>query len=206
MTPLLVMLHGWGFDRQFWRPLRDRLGDMDCIAWDLGFYGEEFLPAPPRDAVAIGHSYGLLWLLQTMPFKWRGLVAINGFTRFVSGAGFPDAVDPKQVDRLSASLSEDPRATLAGFRQRCGDDAALPQTIDATRLQAGLDHLRQWDQRGAKIDLALCGESDKVVSAALSRACFNENSIRWHDGGHLLPLQDPDWCAGQVRSWYEEKA
>ena len=202
---MLVMLHGWGFDRDFWRKLREELNGFDCISWDLGFYGDPHMPPPERPAIAVGHSYGLLWLLKHRPFAWRGLISINGFSRFSAAGDFPQGVPLAQLDRLSGELAKSPAATVQAFRQRCGDQDSMPVGIRAEPLQASLDHLRHWDQRGGKIDLALCGERDKVVPPALSRACFDPETSIWHPGGHLLPLQDPAWCASHMRHFIEDR-
>ena len=199
--PLLVLVHGWGYDSSFWQPLADAMPDADCMAWDLGYYGTpSFLP-PEREAVAVGHSYGLMWLLHQRPFAWTGLVSINGFTRFAAAPDLPQGVPPAQIDRLAAGLQDDATACLTGFRQRCGDMVPPPGTPNAQRLLDSLDHLREWDERPSLPGLALCGEADKVVPAPLSRALFPEGITRWHAGGHLLPQQDPEWCATEIRAW-----
>ena len=201
MRPLVILLHGWGYDASFWQPLIDALPDMECLAWDLGYFGApSFLP-PDREAVAVGHSHGAQWLLRQRPFDWRGLVSINGFSRFAAAPDLPDGVPLAQIDRLSASLEEDPLGCLTGFRQRCGDMTPPPAGPDVARLQESLERLRDWDERPALPDLVLCGEADKVVPAPLSRALFPKAVTRWHAGGHLLPQQDPDWCAGEIRTW-----
>jgi hypothetical protein len=33
----------------------------------------------------------------------------------------------------------------------------------------------------------------------MSKACFPEDRIAWHEGGHLLPQEDPAWCASHLR-------
>ena len=201
MKPLLVLMHGWGYDASFWQPMIEAMPDMECRAWDLGYFGApSFLP-PERDAIAIGHSYGVLWLLRRRPFAWKGLVSINGFSRFAQAPDLPQGVPLAQIDRLAASLEEDPPGCLTGFRQRCGDMIPPPGTPNAQRLLDSLDHLRQWDERPSLPGLALCGEADKVVPAPLSRALFPDGLARRHAGGHLLPRQDPDWCAGEIRTW-----
>lgn len=201
MKPLLVLLHGWGYDASFWRPLQERLPDFDMLAWDLGYFGAPAMKAPDRQAFAVGHSYGALWFLRQRPFPWRGLISINGFSRFAAAADFPDGVPLTQLQRLRNSVAEATSPALAGFRQRCGDPVPPPGTPDQTRLLAALDDLRDWDTRPAQPDLALCGKTDKVVPEALSRAAFDPGLIQWHEGGHLLPQQAPEWCAEQIRTW-----
>jgi len=200
----LIFLHGWGFDRHFWDPLMARLEDFDRVAWDLGFTGAPDMPPPPAGAIAVGHSLGVLWLLRNRPFAWRKLVAINGFTRFAAGDDFPEGVPLKQIERLSAELKQAPLACVSAFRKRCGDPGPAPERIEEAHLQAGLDHLRSWDQRGDEVDLALCGAADRVVPAQMSRACFRPERTLWHEDGHLLPLTDPDWCAARLLHFLED--
>lgn len=191
MKPLLLMLHGWGFDRHFWRMLQDELSDFKSVTWDLGFFGpaDFTLPEVHQPVIAIGHSYGLVWLLQHRPLAWQALVAINGFSRFPGGP---------PLDRMIAAFDRAPRATLDNFRKRCGAPSPAPEPLIVARLRDGLDHLRRWDQSSARIDLALCGESDPIVAPAHH---FNPDHICWHPGGHLLPLSDPVWCAKQLREF-----
>jgi pimeloyl-[acyl-carrier protein] methyl ester esterase len=148
MRPLLVLLHGWGYDASFWAPLQDRLPEADTLACDLGYFGAPSLPSPEREAFAIGHSFGVLWFLRHRPFPWRGLVSINGFSRFAAGPDFPDGVPLAQLERLRGSVAEATLPALAGFRLRCGDSVPPPDTPDQTRLLATLDDLRDWDGQG----------------------------------------------------------
>ena len=204
MTELLVLVHGWSYDARFWDPLRALLPDIETLAWDLGYYGAPSALPPDRPAVAVGHSYGLLRLLHHRPFEWRGLVSINGFSRYAEAPDLPAGVPPAQIDRLAAGVAEAAWPALSGFRQRCGDPTPPPEAPDTRRLQDSLDHLRHWDERPAQPGLALCGETDRVVPPALSRALFEPSVTRWHPGGHLLPRQDPEWCAGELRAWLRE--
>ena len=201
MSPLLVLVHGWCYDSSFWDPLREKLPDIETMTWDLGYFGApSFLP-PSRPAIAVGHSYGLLWLLHQRPFEWQGLVSINGFSRYAEAPDLKEGVPLVQINRLSASVTDATKEAVAGFRQRCGDPTPPRDTPNEQRLQDSLDHLRDWDERPAQPGLALCGETDKVVPPALSRAVFASAVTRWHPGGHLLPRQDPEWCAGELRAW-----
>jgi pimeloyl-ACP methyl ester carboxylesterase len=203
MKPLLIALHGWGYDASFWSPLQESLPEAEIRPWDLGYFGDATTEAPQREAFALGHSYGVLWFLRHRPFAWRGLISINGFSRYAAAADFPDGVPLAQLERLRASVAEATLPALTGFRQRCGDPVPPPDAPDLPRLLASLDHLRDWDARPAQPDLALCGKTDKVVPSALSRTIFKSEILHWHEGGHLLPQQDPKWCADQIRAWFK---
>ena len=60
-----VLVHGWGFHAGLWSEFVRHLGGAEITLVDLGFIaggpqGEQYWPP---DAIAVGHSLGLLWLL-----------------------------------------------------------------------------------------------------------------------------------------------
>lgn len=209
MTPHLLLVHGWGFDAGFWEPMRAALGGIPSTAWDLGFRGRPDRPALPKDTpvVAVGHSFGLLWLLKERPVTWTRLVSINGFSRFVKADGLPDGVAPRLVERMIAKLADDPRAVYFGFMARCGLSEPPGGGFDVEKLAWGLNALAEWDCRAAAaVDLALAGRSDPILPKDLTDALFPPSLARWHDGGHLLPLADPEWCARRLKRVVESVA
>ncbi|MTJ80984.1 MAG: alpha/beta hydrolase [Telmatospirillum sp.] len=222
MRPVLLLVHGWGFDATFWDPLRDALAGPDGIetlAWNLGFRGVPSMPVPPpgRPLVAVGHSLGFLWLLTQCPREtlgrpsngpwgrpWDRLVAINGFPRFTAASDFPAGVAPRLLDRMIARFDQAPREVYRDFMVRCGSGEPGCDGLDPPRLMEGLRGLRHWDGRGrmaglGEVSLVLAGTHDPIVPEPMSRAAFPARDIAWHDGGHLLPSQDPVWCAGHLR-------
>lgn len=199
----LVFVHGWGFDAGFWDPLRECLGHPHSVAVDLGFRGEPVMPEWPEGGVAIGHSLGLLWLLKTRPFRWRTLIAVNGFTRFTKAADFSNGVPARLIDRMIAKADADHPAVAADFLTRCG--LAEPETEDLHKdaLIEGLQWLAEWDCRAGLTTpvLALAGRLDPIAPPAMTEDCFPADAIRWQqEGGHLLPLTHPHWCAETIRS------
>jgi pimeloyl-[acyl-carrier protein] methyl ester esterase len=200
LKPLLLFLHGWGFDASVWNDLRGHFPPQDTLAWDLGYFGPPSLPALPagRPVLAIGHSFGLLWLLHRRNPNFSGLVSINGFTCFTQRPDFPAGTPPRLLQRMHARLPADPAAIVTNFRARCGVTTALPAAPITERLSEGLDALQNWDERGAEITAALCGRQDEVATLEMSRACFSQTQILWHEGGHMLPLTAAAWCARQL--------
>jgi pimeloyl-[acyl-carrier protein] methyl ester esterase len=204
MKPLLLLIHGWGFDGGFWAPLQ-RVLECDAMVWDLGFFGRPERPPLPagRPVVAVGHSFGVLWLMHHRPAAWRVLISINGFSCFTRRETFPEGAAARPLQRMISQCAETPLRVVSDFRIRCGSAAPLPTGLDQARLLDGLQSLHTWDERPAPTQLALCGRNDPVVSTAMSRACFAEDCIVWHDGGHLLPQEDPAWCAVHLRQLAE---
>ncbi|WP_264784374.1 alpha/beta fold hydrolase [Gluconacetobacter azotocaptans] len=209
--PGLLFVHGWGFDPDFWTPVRSALGRADGIDLDFGFFGPERMAArPARPFVAVGHSLGALWLLRHRPERCIGMVLINGFARFSAAADFPPGVPPRVVGRMIQGLEQNPDDVVLTFRRRAGIAAGLPGPAQAGRLAAGLAMLRDEDARPALDERAssailppmtvLAGQDDPIVTADMTRASFSTGMpIEWvADGGHLLPLTHPDICAATI--------
>jgi pimeloyl-[acyl-carrier protein] methyl ester esterase len=206
VKPIVLLVHGWGFDASFWAPMQMFLDGIESVAWDLGYFGAPSYPLLPTDrpVVAVGHSFGLLWLLHKRPVVWRALVSMNGFPRFAGGDDFPAGVPARVLDRMIGRFAEMPDKVYGDFMTRCGVAAPRPQGLDYQALAEGLNALRHWDGRSRMADLgpedlALAGRNDPIVPADLTEHGFDGMTIRWHDAGHLLPTQAPEWCADHLR-------
>ena len=196
-----VFVHGWGFHPGVWSDVIARLPEADVSLIDLGFVvgGPASRTDWPDDAIAVGHSLGLMWLLKEGGGRFRGLVSIQGFDRFCPH------VPETRVAALKRGLARDPGSTLKAFWRSCGaPDFAAPEALNVARLDEGLDWLMHWDAEAAKKRLecpilTLAAKDDAIVSPAMSEAVWGQNSILWSpDGGHVLPLRHPDWCARHV--------
>ena len=196
-----VLVHGWGFHAGIFADLIGHLDGAETTLIDLGFVsgGPKAASEWPSDAIAIGHSLGLLWLLEQGGGRFRGLVSIQGFDCFCCH------IVPSRIAALKRGLERDPGATLQAFWRSCGAAGfALPEALNVARLDQGLDWLMHWDARKAKQELAcpvlaLAARDDAVVPASMSEAIWEDTGIIWsQDGGHVLPLRHPRWCARHV--------
>ena len=198
----LVFVHGWAFDAGFWDPVRTELDDLASAAVELGFRGRGLeIPNLEEPLVAIGHSLGFLWLLHERPFPWTKMIAVNGFPRFVDGGGFTPGVPAGTVEGMIAGLDQTPSRVVENFLALCGGGEA-PDDLNPDRLRDGLNWLLRWDARAAMKDenvYVLAGRGDPIVPEAMTEHAFAGRPIRWHGGGHLLPLTDPKWCANKIR-------
>ncbi|MDR3326466.1 MAG: alpha/beta hydrolase [Rhodospirillaceae bacterium] len=198
MTPVLLLVHGWGFDITFWRPLQKALDGIECVTLDL-FKQLNYPPLQKgQPIIAIGHSYGFFWLLKNKPVDWQVLVSINGFSKFVRDSDFPYGIEPYILNRMISRFSIDPKTVYQDFMIRCGAIESKWHLQNSKALMDGLNNLLCWDMR-SKITsnelLVLAGNTDPIVSKEMTMASFIKTNIHWHQSGHLLPLQDPNWCA-----------
>ena len=195
-----VLVHGWGFHAGIFADFIGHLQGAELTLVDLGFVagGPKGASAWPEDAIAVGHSLGLLWLLKRGGGRFRALVSVQGFDCFCCH------VVPSRLAALKRGLEREPGGTLQAFWRSCGASGfALPEALNVGRLDEGLDWLMTWDARKAKQDLtcpmlALASRDDVIVPPPMSNAIWGENIVWSPDGGHVLPLKHPRWCARHV--------
>jgi pimeloyl-[acyl-carrier protein] methyl ester esterase len=200
----VVLVHGWGFHAGLWRGVLDHLPGATATLVDLGFIagGPNGVQDWPPDAVAVGHSLGVLWLLHQAATEGRsfsGLVSIQGFDCFSCHIPW------SRTAAMRRELRRDAAATLNAFWDACGAEAFAPkQELNVDRLDQGLGWLMDWDAREARTGLAcptlaLAARDDAVVPPAMTEAIWADGTIHWSpNGGHVLPLRHPEWCARHV--------
>lgn len=211
MNMRLIFVHGWGYDADFWSPLRQALDFQDTFAVDMGFRGDkrERIPFASMPYVAVGHSMGCQWLLQNAhDHPWKAFIAINGFARFTKADNFAEGVDPRILNRMIKGLDKNAEQITGDFLKLCGEVNPDTKDIDGGRLHQGLVDLGEWDERPALNALscpvlALAGGKDQIVPEALSRATFGDNLIIKEDGDHLLPRSATRWCANEIMTFLE---
>jgi pimeloyl-[acyl-carrier protein] methyl ester esterase len=195
-----VLVHGWGFHAGIFADFIGHLQGAEVTLVDLGFVagGPKGASEWPEDAIAVGHSLGLLWLLERGRGRFRALVSVQGFDCFCCH------VAPSRLAALKRGLEREPGGTVQAFWRSCGASGfALPEALNVARLDEGLDWLMTWDARNARRDLtcpvlALASRDDVIVPPSMSEAIWGENIIWSLDGGHVLPLKHPRWCARHV--------
>jgi pimeloyl-[acyl-carrier protein] methyl ester esterase len=195
-----VLVHGWGFHAGLWTGLAGHLEGAEITMLDLGFIagGPEGKTEWPRDAIAVGHSLGLLWLLARGEGRFRALVSVQGFDCFASH------IARSRLAALKRGIEREPYATLEAFWRSCGAPGfAPPKALVLPRLREGLDWLMHWDARDVKEGLqcpvlALAARDDAIVPPAMSQSVWGEGLIWSPGGGHVLPLRHPQWCARHV--------
>jgi pimeloyl-[acyl-carrier protein] methyl ester esterase len=205
----LVYVHGWGLHAGIWDPLTRLLAGHEHILVDLGFVrgGPKGVSEIPADAVCIGHSFGVLWLLKHGPRPMKGLVSIAGFDCFHRHA--PSTVIPA----MQEGLRRDAPAQMRQFYAMCGMTEGAPERgFDKGALRAGLDWLAAWDEKAALDNLeapklALASEDDRIVRKPMTEAVWGSGSADLHwtgKGGHILPVTQAEWCAEQIKGFIDD--
>lgn len=208
MPLTLLFCHGWGFDASVWDPLCELLDDYPQARDDAGYFDAAAAPEVPGPVLAISHSFGTMRLLADPPPGLAGLVALAGFERFTVASDFPGAPF-RVVDRMVSAVAQEPETVLADFHARLGSTPPTG-TPDAARLQADLVVMRDADLRPQAAELgvpilSLQGERDPILGVAMRETVFAGVPgvmRRTHpSAGHVLPREDPLWCAQAIRSF-----
>ena len=215
----ILMVHGWAFGPWIWRPMNGRLRDLltiselelSCV--DLGFFGDTELEFGHFD-LAIGHSLGLLWLLQSSRVSFDRLISINGFTRFSAAEDFQCGWPHRIIQRMRKRLAQDAESVSANFIEKSGatewfNRDSISDTCDVERLDWGLEALingdgrEQWSKfHGPR--RAIAATKDQIVSQEQTNQCFPDGDIQWLKSNcHCLPLKFPEICAALVRELIE---
>lgn len=196
----LLFAHGWGFDNHFWDNLIEYLPKhIEIIQLDFGYTGNEICDDIKNntDFVCIGHSLGCLWLLKHIEVP-KFFIPINGFDCFYTY--IPEA----EIQRIIHNLDRKMSAQMRGFYKACGTDLKKEINWNMAVLKEGLHWLANWNLEEKRKMLscpikALCSQSDKIITTDMSTKIWGAGNIIWsQEGGHVLPLIHPEWCAQQI--------
>jgi pimeloyl-[acyl-carrier protein] methyl ester esterase len=207
---MALFVHGWGFDSSIWSGVAALLPELRFAMSDRGYFGAPVAPLPTEPVVAVTHSFGAMRVLRDPPPNCRGLVAINGFDSFTARDETP-GVHPRIVERMLTRFASDPATVLSDFRRRCGSDAPFG-SFDPEPLREDLEALRDWDCTAVSADwqlpiFSLQGAADPILVPAMLDHTFSGapllERMTLPDGGHLLPLTHPEFCARQIATFIE---
>lgn len=207
----LALISGWSFQRDFWQSLVARLPSDWTFAYIEPGPSGSFTGVSDATAV-LCHSLGLLAYLHALQQPSSAIFVLNGFTRYAADADFPDGVALRVLRRMRTRLLQDSLEVVDDFRGRSvmpGDVRALASQ-PLNHLLWGLDCLCSCDARNIWSNLrvykrVLASRDDAIAPAAMVRSCFAESEIEWvSQGGHCLPLAEPELCAEIVKRWVRE--
>lgn len=203
MSAQYTFIHGWGMGSGVWGITSQYFPFEQSNFIDLGFL-YRFTPKTINSAkksIYITHSLGALWALKNCAEDIEALIIINGFTNFTN------FVDERVLRTMQKRLMRDPRAQMQEFWGNIGLEKPLRQALDEDKLHEGLDWLINWDinaelkSLNAPI-LSLAGGQDPLLPLdKIKQEWAGVDLIIKEDGGHLLPLNEAEWCAEQIKEF-----
>lgn len=196
----VLLLHGWGSEREVWRPLLRGLRDwanVTLVDWQpppgpaedaLAQLVAEILALAPPRAIYLGWSLGgqvATALAVAAPERVLALVTLTSNPRFCATGDWP-GLPGNTLQEFRDALLARPAETRRRFDQLQARGAGNPRALlrqlagigaghDHASLQRGLDWLAQLDMRAQLTQLQqpqlhLLTESDALLPAALQPA------------------------------------
>lgn len=176
-----IFCHGFGFDADFWKNISPYFAAEKCTYLDLGYFdaAAKDIPDDGGQRIGIGHSLGLLKLLETNK-KFDALIGLNSFVNFLGNE--PNLRKKRLADLVlfKEYLEKSPIDTLDNFYQRCGiphEDIKKQLDLHQNRLLADLDHLSMDVAVPKTIPMLIIGTlDDPITPSALLYDNFDNHS------------------------------
>lgn len=183
----LVLLHGWGFDRNIWKPIVPHLSDFKIYLVDLPGFGntpymdweifkQELLKILPTKFIVLGWSLGGLFATRLVieePDRVEKFVNVTASPRFVSAKDWV-GIEESAFANFHMQFLNSPQKTRYNFLhsqllEDTGLDLGLTDDLDIEGLAAGLDILTSWDLRAPlhnvkQPGLFVFGKLDAIVN------------------------------------------
>lgn len=220
-----IFCHGWGFDHTFLKPLgnllQEKFPESPLIYINRGYFSPSLSAAPPSSPldsqklwIGVGHSFGFSHLLSS---QVRGLVSLNGFTRFCRHEGSTHGISLRIVERMLTKFQRAPQEVLNDFYLQCGvsPKSSHPfSELNLLLLYEGLKELQSLDMTSKFLEdsrpaLSLRGHDDIVVSSDLWQETMGSKkgmtSAVHPQGNHGLGQTNALWCAQQIEQWIQNE-
>ena len=214
MRKCLIFCHGWGGTINFWNNLKNIFDlnlatnylNISTFFLDLGYFGNpidsipfELLDDPELEFIGIGHSLGLIKLLN-LNIKFKALIGLQSFINFLGIDLKLRVLRTKALNLLIKNFALDPLATLENFYRTIGfNNFRFNQQLqlDQFRLQKDLNLLSLEVQLKSNIPILIIGAKDDIIvpPALLLDNFSNYSSVEikmLSDGGHGLGFKHPE--------------
>jgi pimeloyl-[acyl-carrier protein] methyl ester esterase len=155
----LVFCHGFSYSPDYWDNLITLLPEFTIHHMDLGYYGDLKIPEIKEPVIGIGHSLGLIKLMQ-QNFHFKTLIGLNSFVNFLGNEPHIHKRRAIELDTFEILIRTSPNLALKSFHHRCGVTFNL-RDPNKDRLLTDLNLLR--DSFPVPDRLTLIATQDDIV-------------------------------------------
>lgn len=197
----LVFVHGWGSGPFVWQKIITDFQDHNCYVVNLGFLGEKDITIPDEPFIGVGHSLGGLWLLKHYPDQMTGFVSIASFNCFYEHTA------QHILSKMQKNIIKNTAAQIKDFWHYAGMKQPKDvMNLKPLKLLEGLKDLSKW-----RADIpdnfpitALASRNDHIVPPKMTEDIWENHNINWIDnGGHMLPITQPEFCNKYIQYMIE---
>lgn len=206
-------IHGWGFDKNFWRPVKEKLyydgvsNSSEII--DLNFFLEKKcskIKLKNRNSIVVVHSYGLHYFLKKR-VKCKVLINFFGVPNFISFQNNSNTIKKKLIKMIN-QFQIQPENVLNNFYKKCNVHPENFERINFHNLNYSLkellvkDYVSQFKRQNSWIFSVYCNK-DKILDVNKEKIRFLEKQnhfIRFIDGfNHGFPHNEPELCSKLIK-------
>jgi pimeloyl-[acyl-carrier protein] methyl ester esterase len=180
----LVFCHGFSYSPTYWDNLLPLLPEFTIHHMDLGYYGDPIIPDIKEPVIGIGHSLGLIKLMQ-QNYQFKALIGLNGFVNFLGSDPHIHKRRVLELDTFELLICTSPSLALKFFHNRCGVSLDHDPP-NKERLLSDLDLLRQSFPIPPNLTV-LATQDDIVCPPEITYNNFGSTEIHMlKSGGHGL--------------------
>lgn len=206
-------IHGWGFNKNFWRPVKEKL-HYDGISnfseiIDLNFFFQKKrskIELKNRDSIVVVHSYGLHYFLKKR-VKCKVLINFFGVPNFISFQNNSNLIKKKLI-KMITQFQIQPESVLSNFYQKCNVHPESFERINTFELNYSLkellerDYVGQFKRQDCSI-FSIYSNTDKILDVNKEKIKFLEKKnhfISFIDGfNHGFPNNEPELCCRLIK-------
>ncbi|MEQ9310429.1 MAG: hypothetical protein RLN90_13320 [Balneolaceae bacterium] len=203
--------HGWGFDAQFWNPIRTVLSDHILFkSADKGYFGGEFIPEFDQHSkvkVLLLHSYGLHWCPLEKIEQADIVIILNGFNSFHPYENPAKSRSKKILKGMVNQFKKEPKVVLNAFYTNCfGSIVKMDEPdlkwINRSLLLKDLNHLHKTMLKLSSQSIAdwliIDSEKDRIVPGCRGQELLAylgaDKYQKMKHGVHGFPVINPEEC------------
>ena len=212
-------VHGWGFSRSFWNPVKKKLEKEKFSGYvgniDLNFFNEHQTLINEKHSdhnkIFIVHSYGLNWFLKKNP-ECKGLINFFGLSDFVGLQKKPYFIKVG-INKMLSELIKRPRKVIEKFHHKCEVKYTNMKNLNKKNLVQALIDLKSDNLTLKLIDakyniISIYSYNDKVIN-------IDEEKIkRIEKENHQIyiapdlsdgfPLTKPNLCFEMIKEYIKK--
>lgn len=205
----IIAYHGWGFNREIWKPLQAELEPyvrFECA--DRGYFSDSFEPSwhqnweSETDNLLLIHSYGLHWCRDEILKKADHIALIGGFLNYHPSEKKEHKRSKLFLRKMLAQFVDSPEKVLEKFYEDVfypeEPQLNFPSNLNHDLLLSDLSDLDQDNRENARIFdknsiTIIHGAKDQIVSNNMARDMYKKLRLRSQyfeikKGGHGLPF------------------
>ena len=205
-------IHGWGFDRTFWEPVRKKIAlETFCASTfclDLNFFSKnhELDSRFKKKSIFIVHSYGFQWFLKNK-ISCDVLINFFGVPDFVNFQKSPNLIK-KKITKMYKLINKDPNKVLKDFHKTCNLEFKEKKIFNIKNLSNALDELNYQNYQDIAKSLnfrifSIFSSADRVLRINKESLSFLKNKNHdikiLKDLDHGFPNSKPDHCCDLIK-------